>query len=119
MTRVKRGVTSRSRHKRLVRLAKGFRSRRKNVYRVAKQAVMKSQQYSYIDRKKRKRSFRSLWIMHINIASRKYGINYSTLMKQLRLNGIEVNRKHLSGLIEYDSSIFKGIVGSVFNSVRL
>ncbi|PHN16313.1 50S ribosomal protein L20 [Candidatus Tremblaya phenacola] len=113
MTRVKRGVTSRFRHKKLVRLAKGFRGRRKNVYRIAKQAVMKSQQYSYIGRKRKKRTYRSLWVIHINIASRKYGLNYSTLMKQLRLNGIVLNRKQLSDLIEYDSSIFKAIVGSI------
>lgn len=112
MTRVKRGVASRSRHKKLVRLAKGFRGRRKNVYRIAKQAVMKSQQYSYIGRKRKKRTYRSLWIMRINIASRNYGISYSSLMKQLRSNGVELNRKQLSDLIEYDTSIFKTIVAS-------
>ena len=80
MPRVKRGVTARARHKKVLALAKGYRGRRKNVYRVAKQAVMKAGQYAYRDRRQRKRQFRRLWIARINAAARQYGLSYSKFM---------------------------------------
>ena len=93
MPRVKRGVTARARHKKVLVQAKGYRGRRKNVYRIAKQAVMKAGQYQYRDRRQRKRQFRSLWIARINAAARELGMKYSTLMNGLRKASIEVDRK--------------------------
>jgi large subunit ribosomal protein L20 len=84
MPRVKRGVTAHARHKKILALAKGYRGRRNNVYRVAKQAVMKAGQYAYRDRRQRKRQFRSLWIARINAAARELGMKYSTFMNGLR-----------------------------------
>ena len=84
MPRVKRGVTARARHKKVLALAKGYRGRRKNVYRVAKQAVMKAGQYAYRDRRQRKRVFRQLWIIRINAGARENGLSYSKFMNGLR-----------------------------------
>ena len=96
MPRVKRGVTARARHKKVLSQAKGYRGRRKNVYRIAKQAVMKAGQYAYRDRRQRKRQFRTLWIARINAAARELGLTYSVFMNGLKNAGIVLNRKMLS-----------------------
>ena len=106
MSRVKRGVTAHARHKKVLAQAKGYRGRRKNVYRVAKQAVMKAGQYQYRDRRQRKRQFRSLWIARINAAARELGMKYSTLMNGLKKANIEVDRKVLADLAVFDKPAF-------------
>jgi large subunit ribosomal protein L20 len=110
MPRVKRGVTARARHKKILNLAKGYRGRRKNVYRVAKQAVMKAGQYAYRDRRQRKRQFRTLWIARINAASRELGLAYSRFMNGLKKAGIEVDRKVLADLAVFDKPAFAKFV---------
>ena len=109
MSRVKRGVTARARHKKVLAQAKGYRGRRKNVYRVAKQAVMKAGQYQYRDRRQRKRQFRSLWIVRINAAARELGMKYSTLMNGLKKANIEVDRKVLADLAVFDQPAFAAL----------
>ena len=110
MSRVKRGVTARARHKKVLALAKGYRGRRKNVYRVAKQAVMKAGQYAYRDRRQRKRQFRRLWIARINAAARIYGLSYSKFMNGLKRAAIEVDRKVLADLAVFDIKAFEQLV---------
>ncbi len=110
MPRVKRGVTARARHKKILALAKGFRGRRKNVYRIAKEAVMKAGQYAYRDRRARKRVFRRLWIARINAAARSMGITYSKFMAGLKKASIEVDRKVLADLAVNDPAAFGSIV---------
>ena len=110
MPRVKRGVTARARHKKVLALAKGFRGRRKNVYRIAKQAVMKAGQYAYRDRRAKKREFRRLWIARINAASRALGLTYSKFMAGLKKAQIEVDRKVLSDLATREPAAFKALV---------
>ena len=110
MPRVKRGVTARARHKKVLVQAKGYRGRRKNVYRIAKQAVMKAGQYAYRDRRQRKRQFRTLWIARINAAARELGLTYSTFMNGLRKAAIEVDRKVLADLAVFDKPAFAQIV---------
>ena len=109
MPRVKRGVTARARHKKIIALAKGYRGRRKNVYRIAKQAVMKAGQYAYRDRRQRKRQFRTLWIARINAASRELGLKYSTFMNGLKKAHIEVDRKVLADLAVFDKPAFAAL----------
>ena len=109
MPRVKRGVTARARHKKILALAKGYRGRRKNVYRIAKQAVMKAGQYAYRDRRQRKRQFRTLWIARINAASRELGMKYSTFMNGLKKAQIEVDRKVLADLAVFDKPAFAAL----------
>ncbi|ACV34540.1 50S ribosomal protein L20 [Accumulibacter sp.] len=106
MPRVKRGVTAHARHKKILALAKGYRGRRNNVYRVAKQAVMKAGQYAYRDRRQRKRQFRSLWIARINAAARELGMKYSTFMNGLKKAQVEVDRKVLADLAVFDKPAF-------------
>ena len=113
MPRVKRGVTARARHKKVLALAKGFRGRRGNVFRIAKQAVMKAGQYAYRDRRQRKRQFRALWIARINAAAREVGMKYSTFMNGLKKAGIEIDRKVLSDMAIHDSAAFGAIVEQV------
>ena len=113
MPRVKRGVTARARHKKILALAKGYRGRRKNVYRVAKQAVMKAGQYAYRDRRTRKRVFRALWIARINAASRAAGLTYSRFMNGLKKAAIEIDRKVLADLAVNDPAAFASIVDKV------
>jgi len=113
MPRVKRGVTAHARHKKILKLAKGFRGRRKNVFRVAKQAVMKAGQYAYRDRRTRKRVFRALWIARINAASRELGVSYSRFMAGLKKAGIELDRKVLADMAVHDPAAFGGIVAQV------
>ncbi|MGB7502628.1 MAG: 50S ribosomal protein L20 [Azonexus sp.] len=109
MPRVKRGVTARARHKKVLVQAKGYRGRRKNVYRVAKQAVMKAGQYQYRDRRQRKRQFRALWIARINAAARLEGMKYSTFMNGLKKANIEVDRKVLADLAVFDQPAFAAL----------
>ena len=110
MPRVKRGVTARARHKKVLALAKGFRGRRKNVYRVAKQAVMKASQYAYRDRRNKKRDFRRLWIARINAAARECGITYSQFINGMNKAGIALDRKVLADIAVHDKAAFAGIV---------
>ncbi len=110
MPRVKRGVTAHARHKKVLEQAKGFRGRRKNIYRVAKEAVMKAGQYAYRDRRQRKRQFRALWIVRINAGARECGISYSTLMNGLKKCEIEIDRKVLADLAVFDKPAFAKIV---------
>ena len=110
MPRVKRGVTARARHKKVLALAKGFRGRRGNVYRIAKQAVMKAGQYAYRDRRQKKRQFRQLWIARINAASRENGLPYSKFMNGLKKALIEIDRKVLADLAVFDKPAFAQIV---------
>ena len=106
MPRVKRGVTAHARHKKVLALAKGYRGRRKNVYRIAKQAVIKAGQYAYRDRRQRKRQFRRLWIVRINAAARECGLSYSMLMQGLRKAQIDVDRKLLADIAVHDADAF-------------
>jgi large subunit ribosomal protein L20 len=110
MPRVKRGVTARARHKKVLALAKGFRGRRKNVFRIAKQAVMKAGQYAYRDRRAKKRVFRRLWIARINAASRAAGLSYSRFMAGLKKANIELDRKVLADMAVHDATGFTSIV---------
>jgi len=109
MPRVKRGVTARARHKKVLDQAKGFRGRRKNVFRVANEAVMKAGQYAYRDRRVRKREFRALWIARINAAARELGLSYSVLMNGLKKAEIEIDRKVLADLAVLDKAAFAQI----------
>ena len=113
MPRIKRGVTTRTKHKRLLDQAKGYRGRRKNTIRVARQAVEKAGQYAYRDRKVKKRNFRALWIQRINAAARLDGMSYSQLMGALHKAGIEINRKVLADLAVNNPEAFKAIVAKV------
>lgn len=110
MTRVKRGVVARARHKKVLALAKGYRGRRGNVYRVAKEAVMKAGQYAYRDRRQRKRQFRNLWIVRINAACRELGLSYSKFMNGLLKAEVAVDRKVLSNLATNDKVAFAKLV---------
>ena len=115
MPRVKRGVTAKARHKKILSQAKGFRGRRKNVFRVAKQAVIKAGQYAYRDRRRRKRDFRSLWISRINAAVRELGFTYSKFINLLNKNSSGLNRKVLSDLCINDPESFRKLVDSLKN----
>ena len=110
MARVKRGVTARAKHKKVIAQAKGYKGRRKNVYRVAKQAVIKAGQYAYRDRRQRKRQFRALWIARINAASRECGMSYSRFVNGLKKAGIEIDRKILADIAVTDKGCFAALV---------
>ena len=110
MPRVKRGVTARARHKKVLDLSKGFRGRRNNVYRIAKQAVMKAGQYAYRDRRNKKRVFRALWIARINAAARQNDMTYSQFIYGLKKAAIEMDRKVLADLAVFDKPAFAAIV---------
>ena len=113
MPRVKRGVTARARHKKVLALAKGFRGRRGTVVRIAQEAVMKAGQYAYRDRRTRKRVFRQLWIARINAASRELGLTYSQFTNGLKKASIEIDRKMLADIAVHDKAAFAGIVEQV------
>jgi len=113
MPRVKRGVTARVSHKKVLDAAKGYRGRRKNVFRVANEAVMKAGQYQYRDRRQRKRQFRALWIARINAASRQHGLTYSVFMNGLSRAEIGIDRKVLSDIAIFDKDAFAKIVDQV------
>ena len=110
MARVKRGVQAHAKHKKTLKLAKGYYGRRKNTIRVAKQAVEKAMQYAYRDRKRRKRSFRALWIQRINAAAREHGLTYGRFIHGLSTAGIEIDRKVLADLAVKDAAGFKALV---------
>jgi large subunit ribosomal protein L20 len=113
MARVKRGVTSHAKHKKVLKAAKGYYGRRKNTIRIAKQAVEKANQYAFRDRKRRKRTFRALWIQRLNAAVRPFGLNYSRFIAGLDKAGITVDRKVLSDLAIHEPVAFEAIVGQV------
>ena len=113
MARVKRGVVAHARHKKVLKLAKGYKGARSKVFRVAKQAVIKAGQYAYIGRKQRKRQFRSLWITKINAAARLNNMSYSQLMNQLKKSEITINRKMLADLAVNNAENFAAIVNSI------
>ncbi|HEX4179266.1 MAG TPA: 50S ribosomal protein L20 [Caulobacteraceae bacterium] len=113
MARVKRGVTSHARHKKVLEQAKGFYGRRSTTIRTAKAAVDKAGQYAYRDRKVRKRSFRALWIQRINAAARLEGMTYSRFMHGLELAGVEIDRKVLADVAGADPAAFKAIADKV------
>ena len=113
MSRVKRGVTAHARHKKVLEKAKGYYGARKNVYRVAVQAVTKAGQYAYRDRRQKKRMFRKLWIMRINAAVRNSGLTYSKFIALLKDKNIELNRKSLAHMAVNDPDGFSSIIDSV------
>lgn len=113
MARVKRGVVAKAKHKKVLKLAKGYYGARSRVYRVAKQAVIKASQYAYRDRRKKKIYFRSLWIQRINAASRQVGMSYSQLMAGLKTIGVELDRKQLAHLAAEDFDAFAAIVAQI------
>src|SRR6478735_9623310 len=106
MARVKKGVTARRRHKKIIAKAKGYYNARRKVFRVAKQAVTKAHQYAYIGRKQKKRNFRALWIVRINAGTRQFGLSYSRLMNGLKKADITLDRKVLADLAVHDIAAF-------------
>jgi large subunit ribosomal protein L20 len=118
MARVKRGVTAHAKHKKVLKAAKGYYGRRKNTIRVAKQAVEKAMQYQYRDRKRRKRTFRALWIQRINAAVREHGLTYGRFIDGLNKAGIEIDRKVLADLAVKDAAGFKALVDAASKAVE-
>ncbi len=110
MPRIKRGVTTRAKHKRILNEAKGYRGRRKNTIRIARQAVEKAGQYAYRDRKIKKRNFRALWIQRINAAVRAEGLTYSQFMHGAKLAGIELDRKTMADLAMNEAEVFTTVI---------
>jgi large subunit ribosomal protein L20 len=110
MPRVKRGVTARARHKKVIKAAKGYRGRRGNVFRIAKQAVMRAGQYAYRDRRNKKRTFRALWITRINAACRELGVTYSAFIAGTKKASIELDRKVLADMAVNDKAGFAAVV---------
>jgi large subunit ribosomal protein L20 len=110
MARVKRGTTTKARHKRILEQAKGYYGRRKNTIRIAKQAVEKAGQYAYRDRKVKKRSFRALWIQRINAAVRAEGLTYGQFMHGLKLAGVDLDRKVLADIAMHEGEAFTAII---------
>ncbi|QJC33196.1 50S ribosomal protein L20 [Enterobacteriaceae endosymbiont of Donacia clavipes] len=110
MVRIKRGVTSKARHKKILKQAKGYYGSRSRTYRSAFQAVIKSGQYSYRDRKQKKRKFRQLWIMKINAAVRQKKISYSNFIYNLKKNNININRKNLADIATFNNSSFNKLI---------
>ena len=113
MARVKGAMNTRKRHKKILKLAKGYRGAKSKLFRTANQAVMKSLTYAYRDRKQKKRNFRQLWIARINAAARMNGISYSKFMNGLKKNGIEINRKMLAEIAVSDPAAFAKLVEKV------
>ena len=113
MARVKRGTTTKARHKRILEQAKGYFGRRKNTIRIARQAVEKAGQYAYRDRKVKKRSFRAIWIQRINAAVREQGLTYGVFMHGTKLAGIEIDRKIMADLAMHEPASFKVIIAQV------
>jgi large subunit ribosomal protein L20 len=118
MARVKRGVAAHAKHKKVLKAAKGYYGRRKNTIRVAKQAVEKAQQYAYRDRKRKKRTFRALWIQRINAATREHGLTYGRFIDGLGKAGIEIDRKILADLAVRDAAAFKALVDQAAAAVK-
>ncbi len=118
MARVKRGVTAHAKHRKVLKLAKGYYGRRKNTIRVAKQAVEKAMQYAYRDRKNKKRTFRALWIQRINAAAREHGLTYARFMHGLSQAGIVIDRKVLADLAVKDAAGFKALVDQAASAAK-
>ena len=118
MARVKRGVTAHAKHKKVLKAATGFYGRRKNTIRIAKQAVEKSLQYAYRDRKNRKRNFRALWIQRINAAVREHGLTYGRFIDGLNKAGIEIDRKVLSDMAIHEPQAFAALVAQSKSSLE-
>ena len=118
MPRIKRGVTTRAKHKRILEQAKGYYGRRKNTIRVARQAVEKAGQYAYRDRKVKKRSFRALWIQRINAAVRAEGLTYGEFIHALKLAGIDLDRKVLADIAMNEGDAFKGIIAQAKQAIE-
>ncbi|HEU5482748.1 MAG TPA: 50S ribosomal protein L20 [Sphingomicrobium sp.] len=118
MPRIKRGVTTRAKHKRILEQAKGYYGRRKNTIRVARQAVEKAGQYAYRDRKVKKRSFRALWIQRINAAVRAEGMTYGQFIHALRIAGIDLDRKVLADIAMNEGDAFKGIIAQAKKAIE-
>lgn len=110
MSRVKRGTTTHARHRKVIKAAKGYYGRRKNTFRIAKQAVDKARQYAYRDRRNRKREFRALWIQRINAGAREHGMSYSRFMCGLAGAGIALDRKVLADLAVHEPAVFADLV---------
>jgi large subunit ribosomal protein L20 len=110
MARVKRGVTTHARHRKVVKAAKGYYGRRKNTFRIANQAVEKAGQYAYRDRRNKKRTFRALWIQRINAGAREHGMKYGEFMHGMTLAGITLDRKVLADIAARDPATFKELV---------
>lgn len=117
MARVKRGVTAHARHKKTIARTKGYRGRRKNIYRVARQAEIRAGQYSYRDRRARRRQFRALWIMRIGAAAREHGFSYSRFMHGLGLAGVAMDRKILADIAVRDANAFAKVAALVREAV--
>jgi large subunit ribosomal protein L20 len=117
MARVKRGTTTKARHKRLLEQAKGYYGRRKNTIRIARQAVEKAGQYAYRDRKVKKRSFRALWIQRINAAVRAEGLTYGQFMHGLKLAGVDLDRKVLADIAMHEGDAFRAIIAQARGSL--
>lgn len=115
MARIKRGTTAKVKHKKILKLAKGYQGRNKNVFRIAKEKVEKALQYQYRDRRNKKRDFRKLWIVRINSAVRQYGLTYGTFMSALKKAGITLDRKVLSNLAITHPAGFESLVNRVKN----
>ena len=109
MSRVKRGVTARAKHKKVLSEARGYYGARRKVYRVAKQAVIKAGEYAYRDRRQKKRQFRALWIARINAGARECGLSYSRMMNGLKKAGVEIDRKVLAELAVFDKAAFANL----------
>ena len=118
MARVKRGVTAHARHKKVIKQAKGYRGRRKNTFKVAKQAVEESLQYAYRDRRAKKRDFRSLWTQRINAGAREHGISYSVFISGLKKLNISLDRKILADLAMNEPSSFKHLAEQVQSAAK-
>jgi large subunit ribosomal protein L20 len=118
MARVKRGVTAHAKHKKVLKAAKGYYGRRKNTIRIAKQAVEKALQYGYRDRKRKKRTFRALWIQRINAATRSHGMTYGRFIDGLNKSGIEIDRKVLADIAVKDEAGFKALVDKASAAVK-
>ena len=117
MARVKRGVTAHARHKKIIKQAKGYYGRRKNVFRAAVQAVEKAGQYAYRDRRQRKRNFRALWIQRINAAARLHGLTYGRFISGLGKAGVEVDRKVLADIAVREPAAFEALVEKAKSAV--
>lgn len=111
MARIKRGVTAHARHKKVLKLAKGYRGRGSKAFRVAIEKVEKALRYAYRDRRARKRNFRALWIQRINAGAREHGLTYARFMSGLKAAGVEVDRKILADLAVHEPEAFKALVG--------
>jgi len=118
MARVKRGVTAHARHKKVIKLAKGYRGRSSTCFRVAIEKVEKALRYSYRDRKARKRDMRSLWIVRINAAVREYGFTYARFINGLKKAGIELDRKQLSEIAISEPAAFKSLVETAQKAIK-